>query len=285
MDTTPPLRAAPRTVPGSLALRVLLGGVGAAISWSLLAFGGLIAGMFVSNSSLLTSWRFDGTLAGTHGEVVAVEPTSSRVNGVAVLRVRFEFEAPDGPRQSSSYGTTFAGRVADVVEVEWPEGHADLARIVGMRTRAFSGWVGLTLLVPFAGLVGLLISLRANTRRLRLMRYGSSAWGVLTDKTRTNTQINGCYVYRLTFEFLDETGTRRTATDRTHHAEFFDRDVARQVLYDVATGHSCLVGLSPGKPAIADGAWVPAGGRGVVKVLLLPTVAATVLATAPMVQL
>ena len=104
--------------------------MGAAISWSLLASGGLIAGMLVRNSSLLTSWRFDGTLAGTHGEVVAVEPTSSRVNGVAVLRVRFEFEAPDGPRQSSSYGTTFAGRVADVVEVGWPEGHADLVRLL-----------------------------------------------------------------------------------------------------------------------------------------------------------
>jgi len=138
--------------------------------------------------------------------------------------------------------------------------------------------------VPFAGLVGLLISLRANTRRLRLMRYGSSAFCVLTDKTRGNTKTNGCYVYRLTFELLDATGTRRTATDRTHDAEFFDRDVARQVLYDVATGHSCLVGLSPGKPAIADGAWVPAGGRAVVKVLLLPSGAATVLATAPMVQ-
>jgi len=286
MHTTPPLAAAPRILPRSLALRVRLGGVGAGISWLVLAFGGVLATVFIGNSSLLTSWRFAGTRVVAQGEVLAVERTSSRINDVFVQRVSFEFEAPDGRfAEASSYGTAPVPQVAATVEVEWPEGSPELARIVGMRAQAFSEWVGLTLIAPLAGLVGLALSLRANSRRLRLMREGESAWGVLTKTERTNTQINNQYVHRLYFEFVDVAGERRTATDRTHRAEFFDRDVARRVLYDPRTDDTCILELTPGSPAIDNGAWLPVGAGALAKVLLLPCVAAAVIAIAASVQL
>lgn len=273
MPEPPPLSPPPRPVPLSLDLRVRLGGIVMMIGWLVFAFGGAMATMFVGNSTLLTSSRYTGELATGLGTVVASGETSSRSNGNTIVSATFVHEVDGVEHECVSFHDGGPLQVDARYEIEWPVGMPQHARIVGMMERRFEGWVGLVLLFPFAAVVLLTVALFRNGRRVRLMRRGNSAWGVLTAKEPTRTQVNGRYVHRLSFEFVDERGARRTATDRTHDLEFFDEQVARHVLFDEASGRSCLVELIPGRPQALDGAWRPPALGDLLRVLILPVVA------------
>ncbi|MCK5945599.1 MAG: hypothetical protein KAI24_26655 [Planctomycetes bacterium] len=285
MPDSPPLPPPPRPVPPSLALRIRLGGIGIMIGWLVTALGAPMAALFVGNSSLMTAHRFSGELEVGRGKVVATEYLSSRHNGSPVERVAFAFEADGRDYAGTSYTDAITPEPGATVAVEWPAGAPEHARIVGMRTAVFPGWVAFTLVFPFAGLLVVTISLVRNGRRLHLMRAGASAWGVLTAKERTSMQVNNRHVYRLTFTLLGANGEPLQATDRTHDPEFFDESVARHVLFDEATGRSCIAELLPGAPVVEDGGWQPVGPAAVLRVVSLPIVTAALFAVGLSIEL
>lgn len=280
MPEQPPLPPPPRHVPLLLDARVRLGGMLAMIAWIVLTIGGSMATLFVNKSTLFTAGRYQGELAVGLGTVVDSGETSSRSNGNTVVSATFVHEVDGVEYECVSYHMGGELQVDTQYDIEWPVGAPEHARIVGMQERPFDGLVGLILLFPGMALVLLTVAMVVNSRRLRLMRRGLSAWGVLTAKEPTRSQVNGQQVHELQFQFVDDGGTQRTATERTHDREFFDEDVARHVLFDAGSGRSCLVDLIPGQPQIIDGCWLAPAFGDVLRVLLLPAVAITAIAIA-----
>ena len=72
--------------------------------------------------------------------------------------------------------------------------------------------------------------------------------------------------------FVDNTGEQRSATDRSHHCEFFNDQVTRHVLWDPHSHESCIAELITGKPEIANGAWQPVSHARVVICFALPVI-------------
>ena len=285
MDQAPPLAPPPRHVPPSLRWRVLLGGVPAVIGWPILLVGGFLATMFVGNSELATAWRFSTELATTRGEVVRTEPTSSRVNGRRVHHVVFAYEVDGRSFEGLCYSTGDRPAAGSEATVEYVPGEPTTARIRGMRTAAFPALVAFVLVLPLIATVVIGIGWRRGRRRVHLLRCGNTAWAVLTGRERTSTRINQASVYRLTFTFVDEQGTRRTAIGHSHRSDWFDERVARCVLYDPATDAADVVDLMPGRPRIVDRQWAPAGKTALLAVLILPALTLLALYAASHVRL
>jgi hypothetical protein len=75
----------------------------------------------------------------------------------------------------------------------------------------------------------------------------------LVDKQPTNTQINKQTVYKLTFEYTDESGATHRMTDKTHVTQLVEDEETERLFYDPRRpGHGKLVDLLPGRPIIAD---------------------------------
>ena len=284
MIEKPPLSPAPRAVPASLAWRITLGGLLPLIGWSTLAFGGFMATIFVSQSELATWFRFSTELAVTQGEVVSTAGTNMHSNGQEAQRVTFVYEVQGQSYQSESYCFTHVPQEGDAVEIEYALADPATARIQGMRTAAFPAIIGLVLIFPGIGLLLVLLGVLRGRGRIALMREGTSAWGLLTDRTPTNTRINNATVFELEFSFVDEQGQKGVATDRSHRSEYFDADTPRHVLQHPDTGKSCIVELLPGKPQIHNLQWQAASAGQLARVLILPVVAAVLIWAARLIQ-
>lgn len=269
----PPLAAPPRAIPTSLRYRVLMGGVWTMIAWPMLAIGGFLSTVFVGNSELATWFRFATALATTEGVVVGSESTNMRHNSDDVLLVEFHYSVNAQDYVGRSFTQQRPPENDAVVTIEYAVNKPETSRIIGMRTAPFPAIAGLTLILPFIAVALLLIGYLSGSKKLRLMRDGSSAWGLLTDRHPTNSRINNRRVYRLTFSFVDETGTRRTATDRSHRNEFFDDKVTRHVLWDPHSKECCIAELIAGKPKIANGAWQPIPSARLTLSFVLPAIA------------
>lgn len=257
MPDKPPLTPPPRTVPASLRFRVLLGGVLPIIAWPMLAIGGFLATVFTGNSELATGWRFAGELAEVDGAVLTSEETNMRSNNQDVLSVKFVYTVNGEEFEGRSFTKQQPPAKDAAVTVEHRVDKPEVARIKGMGSAPFGAIAGITMLFPTLGFIMLMIGYFSGKRRIQLMRDGTSAWGLLTDKQSTNTRINNQRVYKLTFAFVDDGGNQRKASDRTHKSQFFSDETARHVLWDGESGDSCIVELIPGKPKIRDGCWEP----------------------------
>lgn len=273
MDERPPLGPAPRAVPPSLRLRVLLGGLLPTIGFAILAIAGSMAMAFVSHSELMTVGRFSGELWTAEGVVTAVERLPIQSNDRTVCRVDFRYEVDRRELNGSCYDDESSLQPGAEVIVEHVASAPEIARIRGMRTAPFPVFVSFVLVFPLVGLGLVIGGVLANRRRVRLLRDGESAWAVLTDRKPTSTRVNNQRVYALEFTFVAADGQRRTAHERTHRAVWFDEQVARPVLYDPHSRAACLVEMTPGKPQVVDGNWAPASPLSLLAVLLLPTLA------------
>lgn len=271
----PPLAAPPRAIPTSLRYRVLLGGIWMMIGWPMLAFGGLLSTVFVGNSEIATWYRFATELATTQGIVVGSEATNMRNNRDEVLLVEFTYSVNAQDYRARSFTQQQPPEDDAVVTIEYAVNKPENARIGGMRSAPFPAVAGLTLIAPSVAIVLLLIGYLRGRKKLRLMRDGTSVWGLLTDRQPTNTRINNQRVYRLTFSFVDDSGKQRTATDRSHRSEFFNDQVARHVLWDRHSRDSCIAELITGKPKIGDGAWQPISNARIALLFVLPAIAFT----------
>jgi hypothetical protein len=269
----PPLVSPPRSVPGSLRFCVLLGGVLPTIAFAVLTFGGFMAMIFITNSELATSLAFAPELATTDGIVLQSEATNSRINSERVVRVTYRYSVNAQEHVGKSFCQGKPPATDSQVLIEYDANDPAISRIAGMRTRPFPKEIGLLLILPFAAILLLGFAYLRGKRRVRLMQYGKSAWGLLTNKRPTSTRINSQRVYELEFTFLDDDGQKRQATGRSHKSTFFDDEVARHVLWDPETRQNCIVELLPGRPQIADQQWQPASTLRVLVALILPAAA------------
>lgn len=270
----------PRTVPWSLRLVVLFGGVLPPIGWGLLAFGLVFTTVFGAIAAPLFGDPFAGPVQRVVGKVVRIEETNVRINENDVIAVHFEVRAGDRVLTGRSYGLSYRGSAGNVpepgseVQVEIARTPAAPMRIVGLDTHMLPAGAQLVVLLPIVG--GLLVSFGVwrNARRLRLLVHGEVAAATLVDRQPTNTTINGRRVQAMTFRFLDGQGRTRTTVARTHRPETLTDDAAETVVYDPGTGDAVLLDALPGNPQRdADGELQPAPFDRLALVMVGPTLA------------
>src|SRR5947209_438762 len=73
--------------------------------------------------------------------------------------------------------------------------------------------------------------MRRGVRRIRLLRDGVPAAGLVTAKVATGTQILGRMVYKITLDFTARDGSTHTATVKTNEPERLEDEEQECILY------------------------------------------------------
>jgi hypothetical protein len=159
-----------------------------------------------------------------------------------LLAVDFDHDG----RRDTSYGTA-AAAIGAVVDVEYPMGRPDHARIVGMRRRPLPTAALLVVLgTPLLPMLVLLtIALVRGQRWLHLLRNGTVASATLA----TRSVANRARIYRLAYEFRAFDGRMGRAVGYTTHPP---EGGVGQVIYDPETMVAAPLVCMPGQPSIGS---------------------------------
>ncbi len=264
----------PRPIPRSLWLAIVMGGWPALVGWIVFGTGAVIGGIFIPMSDLPSLYRYDGELTRVPGAITAASATGINENRRMVWKLHFTFQTPNGQtRKGRSYSRTIAPVVGQRVEVEYPAGRPDQARITGARTRplhAAAALAGLPMLiaVPF-----LIYGVFRGRRILHLLRHGKPAFGKLLHRQPTSVRVNKRMVYKLTFEF-EADGQKYQTTARTHRTETLSDERGEPLLYHpLDPTRATLLDHLPGAPELDGGQFRRAASGSLVLALLPPALA------------
>jgi hypothetical protein len=219
----------PRTLPASVRLEVLCGGL-AVPGFLLLALLSPFAWLFAGQADLLSTLLSSRGVVVVEGRVTGVRQTRASVGGRRVFEVAYQFSAPDGAQRAGrSYTTGRRHEVGQSVRVEYlaPE----LSRIEGARRTLFGPVALVSLLFPALGAALAIVGVRSGARTLRLLRDGQLASASLVKREATNWQINDRPVELLSFEYSGADGVSRTLTQRTAEAGELTDERREALLY------------------------------------------------------
>jgi hypothetical protein len=278
---SPALCAAPRAVAPTIALAACMGGVASMVGWILLLVGVPLFALFGANTAPRDAWIWHGDITHTPGRLQAVESTwlttNNRSEHHRTFRYGFTFADGGTERQAVSFGYE-PGNLAPgaTVDVEYPAGRPELARIVGMGRGMVPWFVGaITMLQPAVGLVLVLTGLPGAARKVRLLREGAEAPGRLVAKRPTCSNVNNRRVYRLTYAFRGKDGIEHQARASSHWTELQDESRAVRVLYDpYQPSRACVVDALPGPVRVGPMGELVAPSSGRTALLLLAPIAA-----------
>jgi hypothetical protein len=274
MSLTPP----PRAVPWSLRLVVSLGGIGAIVGWILLGMGLVFTSVFAGNAEPLFGDPFGGAVSSQRGTVTEVRATAIKVNRRPVVAVHFEYGSGEPRQRGVSYTLDATPTPGSEVELEVARTQPAVARIRGLRTHPLPAWLNVVVLLPIAGGIVLLLSVRKGLARVRLLQHGEVAQATLVAREATNTSINNQRVHKLTFRFVDRNRRERHAIARTHRTAALTDEPSETLLHDPDGDAAVLLDDLPARTKIdAFGQLTaPAFGR-VLAVLVAPALIVLVL--------
>lgn len=268
------LAGPPRSVPLSVRLRLLFGGFLNQFGWLFFGFGMIFVWVFGLNTDPTAWLDFRGDLEECQGVIVRCEDTNASENDSTIFAHYYEFETDGQKHEGMSYGVGRQSSSGEKVTVQFPLGRPTRSRVKGMRTTMFPAFLLLfVVLFPFIGLCFMLAGFRKGRKAVRLLANGEQAFGVLKSKEPTNTRINNRRVYKLTFEFNDQTGQTHEATAKTHEPESLQDDAEEPLLYDpIRPSYATMLDHLPGAPRLDEmGQIQTKSAIGSLLVLIVPT--------------
>jgi hypothetical protein len=248
----PNLSPAPRAVPLTLSIRVVMGGVMSQFGWGIMAFGMIFVWAFDAGGALRSSIRFAGELATAEGVSTGWRQTSLTINDVRVYETSYSFRSGDGyDLTGASYQTGGYVEGGQPVTVEYVPSNPSLSRILGMRASSAGLAVSLVYIFPIIGLALVMAGLRKGLRARRLLSTGQLAFGTLKSKEPTSTQINNQTVFRYTFEFEVPGGGRHEVVAKTHRPTVLEDEELERIVFDPRyPGEATLLDELPCRPSI-----------------------------------
>lgn len=262
-----------RHIPLSTRLGILFGGFKAQFGWAFLGFGMIFFWAFAMNMDL-SFLQYNGNVTTVEGFATGYSITDASENEVAVFANHFTFKTEDGDDiTGTSYATGERVLDGETLTIEYPEGKPQYARIRGMRTKTFSGFVMFVVIFPLVGLVFILFGLRRSFRALRLFKNGILASAELISKEKTNTRINNRTVYRMTFRYKDDLGREYERKEKTPLPYLLQDDKAERLLYlRSKPSYAILVDSLPSSYLMNEkGKIDPAPMRNVIILMIIPT--------------
>jgi len=238
----------PRSVPLSVRLPLLLGGLGQ-IGWLVLAMGMVFFWIFALNADVARWFVFSGPLDRAEGQVTASRETSASEDDVSVYANHYRFSYRGRAYEGVSYATGKKLKPGSRVTIEMPRGDPTWSRIQGMRTTLFGPLAAIVVVFPLAGLGMVLARLYKGARPIRLLKHGLPTWGKLVSKTPTSVRVNQRPVYKLTFEFTTEDGRTCRATSMTPEPEALEDEAEEPLVYDpLRPSRATTLDQLPGAP-------------------------------------
>lgn len=223
----PVLRLAPRALPRSLVVRILLGNPFTMFGLVFAAFGMAFVLAFLPLIDLSFAKSYDRQASAT---ITNVEDTHSSENKRSIYRVRYTFRDDAGAeRRGESYTTDQPSSGPWTVDYE--SGDPSASRLQGMRAGRFSPLLAFVLLFPILGLAFGLWPIRRARRELRLLRYGREVCGKLVGKREADWEVNKVRAMALTFAY-EVDGKPYTATVETLKPAVLEDDEREAMLYD-----------------------------------------------------
>ena len=254
MDAPEPqhLAPAPRAIPLTLSIRVLLGSVMCHIGWGLMIFGMIFVWVFDAGGAIRETVRFAAGTATAEGVTTDWRQTSMRINERPVYETSYSFRSADGyDVTGASYMTGRWIERGQAVTVEYVPSDPSLSRIEGSRASIAGVGVAFVYLIPIVGLAFAMMGVRSGIRRRYLLSSGELALGKLKLKEPTNTKINNQTVYKYTFEFEVPGSGTYEATAKTHlQRKLEDEDFERLVYDPRDPNEATLLDELPCRPAI-----------------------------------
>ncbi|MBK9126758.1 MAG: DUF3592 domain-containing protein [Phycisphaerales bacterium] len=264
------LCAAPRGVPLSLKLVLLLGGVGQ-FGWLMLLIGTAFSAAFVPMIDW-SSVTFRGRVESTSGRVVTIEDTGASVGGsenqrgTPIFAYTFEYRDAAGQlRRARSYRTgRGCEQEGDSVNVQYLAASPHRARIAGQRLGHFPPWVLIILIFPAVGMVMAGARLRSGRRWIHLLREGALATGHLVQKRPLNYEVNKKAAWALTFEYTAGDGQTYQYTAHTTEPDRLEDEDTEPLLYEPYEPARAVMldELPRGVATDADGYFKAVGLRG-----------------------
>jgi hypothetical protein len=294
ISLTIPVSRPPRTVPLSTKLVVLFGGTFSGFGWLFFGFGMVFVWIFAGKGDYTSAFIMRGNLESAPAVVTGVRNTrfseggSKHSRGTPIYAYHYKFQREGIDYQGTSYRLGQGnGREGDETTVEFPAGKPRYSRIKGMRRAMFGPVVAMVLLFPAVGLTLVVPSVFQGWRNLRLLKDGETAQGTLITKEPTNVKVNNRTVYKLTFEFSDQSGQTRQAIAKTYLPEKLEANRSELLFYDPNNPSAAtLLDNLPGKQALTErGEIQPCGFGAGLRAVLLPFAAMAVVVGGVVVKL
>lgn len=263
----------PRTVPFTLRLVVMLGGIVPMLGWIVLGVGSILTSLLLPHVEPISGDPFADAVT-LRGRITNVAATSTRVSSRRVYAVHFQWTGSDGVvRDGVSYGSAPLPEIGSDARIEVSPGSPPLARVAGYRTFLLPAAANLVLLIPIVGALLLVVGAWRGHRLVRLLQDGLPGRGRLVDRKKTNTAVRGRRVEVLTFEFTDGEGRQRTARVRSHRLADLLDDAEEPLLYAPDSDRAALLDDLPARPRWNErGEFEPAPFAQLALVLLAPTI-------------
>lgn len=275
----------PRRVPWDIRIKVLSGGA-SQFGWIFFGFGMIFFWLFVLNADVTSWYYFLGRLEKQEGEITQSikagfsQGGSKHSKGTPIYANHYTFSAPDGNRY---LGISYAlGRYltkGTPVVIEYPENNPSISRIQGMRRAALPPVVLFVLIFPVLGLVFINEALVSGRKAIRLLKNGKLAFGRMRSKDICGWvhRKNGPNepIYKLIFEFVDESGKNCEACLRSPSIKFVTDEQEEPLLYDFLNpSYAVLLDSLPGLPKIdSTGNLAGPGAVSAIRSLILPALA------------
>ena len=220
-----------RNIPISTRCSILFGGFKNQFGWAFFGFGLIFFWAFAMNSDLSFLY-YTGEMITVEGTATYSIETDATEGNVTVIENHYKYKTEDGLEfEGFSYATGQDIQAGEAIKVEYPEGKPQYSRIKGMRSQIFGPEVLWVVLFPFIGLIFILFGIKRSMRVLRLLKHGELTKGKLISKLRTNTKINGRFVYKLTFRFNDYQGHEFEIREKTRTPHLLQDQGEESLLY------------------------------------------------------
>lgn len=226
------LNPAPRKLDIFAIVSIFFEGTLKQFFWLFFGFGSLLFWIIGSQADMSFLFYY-GDIERSDGIIQHIEQTNYYSNDEAVYKYFYSFTDKEGVfREDVSYSTSDYLDVETSVTVEYPEGKPYLSRIKGFRRSPFGPFGIIIIIFPGIALVFLYFSIRKSFKRLKLLKNGELAFGVLKRREATNTRINNKTVYKLTFQFLTKNDENIRFIEKTHRTDLIKDNDDEPIIYN-----------------------------------------------------
>jgi hypothetical protein len=219
----------PRKVSFLATMRVLFDGYAVEIGASVLGIGLILAQLIVGQSKFMEMINLNGDWVQISGRLL--EHSISGKDGMEDIYIYdFEFILEDELYEGTCSGPFLRGGMREECLIEYRSLNPNRSRIVGTGGELYTSLVAYFLLLPFLGLVFMLIGLKNNYKTLFLLKYGILSQGK-TLIAKKVAALGGGVAHKFVFEFKVKDKSYE-ASCITKQKERVEDDELYNILYD-----------------------------------------------------
>lgn len=221
----------PREIPTGIKFQVLFLNFYFPFGTFFFCFGMIFVVFFWGNMDFKSLLISKSEWKKTPGRIETVESTNASENKRPIFKYYYVASAPEGNFKGFSYSSETAFNQGDSTSIEYDPKDVRQSNIVGMRKSEFGWAVMFVVIFPAIGAVFMITGLRLGRKNLNLLVNGIFSTGKFVFKEATSTQINKQTVYKVTFEFKDQSGQMIRAMVKTHKPHLVQDEATEPILY------------------------------------------------------